>query len=71
MHKLLGQPSNLEDDPKTIGFSQFESGNLENEAISVSQDTGVTGDRVPVPGTGSGTVPVVVRRILPLVELGS
>ena len=23
LHKLLGQPSNLEDDPKTIGFSQI------------------------------------------------
>ena len=46
LHKILGQPSNLEDDPKTIGFSQIGSytKNVENEAISVSQDTGVTGD---------------------------
>ena len=47
LHKLLGQPSNLEDDPKTIGFSQIYSHctkNVGNEAISVSQDTGVTGD---------------------------
>ena len=45
LHKLLGQPSNLEDDPKTIGFSQIYEECWKRGHFSFP---GYRGDRWPV-----------------------